>query len=484
MNKIIYLLSIVFLVSCNDFLKEEPRSSISPAQFYQSDDEANAGAKGVYFKIAQLFGGGSGVQWDLNYWLHYGTDIARPTGGRESQYSFHIYTLSVATEGCAPDLWRTLYRGVADACNLIDNVSNSSKISEKVKKQIVAEGKLYRAFYYYYLTSLWGDVPFIEHFDTDYAISGLSRTNVSEIRNYIIKDLEECVDYLPISSSDSYKGRPTKWAGKVMLCKFYAWEKQWEKLSKLCEEIIQNSPHKLVDEYSNLWGLKNEYNSEFIWEFDFVQYVFSQQKTTQMFPRSTDEKTDDPELSRTFSGFGLLTATDEFIDSFDKSDKRRIWYKWLDGDSRVNFNYNYVAKFLDEPKDAVRYHSGINIPYFRLADVYLMQAEAENEVNNGPTQKAYERINMIRKRAGLSPLSGRNKDEFFIDIMNERKWELAFEYNRKLDLCRWNKLVDVVKTMSKSNPEGAKYVDVHHQLLPIPSKEIAKNPNLTQNPGY
>lgn len=132
----------------------------------------------------------------------------------------------------------------------------------------------------------------------------------------------------------------------------------------------------------------------------------------------------------------------------------------------------------------IRQNSGINVLLYRLADAYLMQAEAENELNNGPTTKAYERINAIRKRAGIPLLSDRNKEQFFVDIMNERKWELGFEFHRRFDLCRWNKLVDVVKTMTETNPVGAELIQPYHQLYPIPIKEILKNPNLTQNPGY
>ncbi len=475
----------IILVSCDDFLKEEPKSTIAPEQFYKSDIEANAGAKGVYHNLVRLFGGGSGLEWDFNYWLHYGTDIVRPTGGRESNYSFHTYTLSIATEGSAPDLWRVLYRGVANACNLIDQVSEpGGGISEIVRNQIIAEGKLYRAFYYYYLTSFWGDVPYFDTFDTDYAISGLPRTNVSEIRKLMIRDLEKTANDLPNQSENSYRGRPTRWAAKMLLCKFYLWEKEWEKASNICEEIITQSPHSLLTDYANLWGLENEYNDEFIWEFDFIQNIFSQNRSTQMHPRGTDEKTSDLDLQKAFVGFGLLTATNEFIKTFDPSDKRYIWYKWLENDPRVDFKFNYVAKYLDKPENTIRGNSGINIPYYRLADAYLMQAEAENELNNSPSAKAYGRINTIRARAGVSPLSGRTKDQFFNDIMNERKWELGFEYHRKLDLCRWNKLVEVMRTMTESNPQGAELVDAHHQLLPIPSKEMAKNPNLVQNPGY
>ncbi|MDR2919227.1 MAG: RagB/SusD family nutrient uptake outer membrane protein [Tannerella sp.] len=490
MKKLINIGAIIIslsLFSCTDFLDEDPKSFVSPDQFYQSDVEANAGAIGCYHNVTKLFGGQPGIdglQWDLNYFLHYGTDIARPTGGREAQYPFHVYNLSVATEGAIPDLWRVFYRGVADANNLIDKVMNSKNTTESIRKQIVAEGLFYRAFYYYYLTSLWGDVPYIDRFDINYSISGLPRTSCSEIRKNMISDLEASANDLPDNSADNYKGRPTRWAAKMLLSKFYLWEKEWAKVSSTCEEIISQSSHRLLNSYDDLWGEEHEYNEESIWELDFVQHIFRQHRTTQMCPRGVDETSTDPALSSIFTGYGLLTATPEFITTFDQHDARIIWYKWLDGDDRVNFIFNYVAKFLDKPENMIRGNSGINVLIYRLADAYLMQAEAENELNNGPTAKAYDRINTIRERANLLPLAGRSKDQFFSDIINERKWELAFEYHRKIDLCRWNKLVEVVHTMGGSNPDGAKHVQQHHQLFPIPSKEMMKNKNLTQNPGY
>lgn len=175
-------------------------------------------------------------------------------------------------------------------------------------------------------------MPYIDKFDTNYATSDLSRTPVSEIRKTMIQQLEEHVDFLPDKSEKRYRGRATKWAGKMLLCKFYLWEKEWAKASELCEEIIIKSPHKLLNNYDDLWGLANEYNDESIWEFDFVQHVNRSVRTTHMCPRGTDEETTDPVLRKSFIGFGLVTATNEFIQSFLPNDKRRIWYKWLDGD--------------------------------------------------------------------------------------------------------------------------------------------------------
>lgn len=480
----IYLFASLVCVSCTDLLTENPKSFVAPEAYYKTDAEANGGAVGCYKGVAELY---KGINNDITFISLQGTDICRPTGGRDGDYPYNVYTMSATLESSFPSLWLNFYRGVADANNLIDQVSASKAISQAVKDQIVAEGKFYRAIYYYWLTGFWGDVPYFNKFDITYAVSGVKKTPVSTIRKSMIADLEACADQLPNTSTIGYRGRPTKWAAKVLLCKYYQWEHDWAKCSSLCQDIINQSPHKLVVDYANLWGLKNEYNLESIWELDYVATINLTARSTNCCPRAADEPgfvdPKDP-LKSVFQGYGLLTATNEFVASFNSKDKRRIWYRWLDGDPRINIKFNYVAKFLDQPSELIRGNSGINFVAYRLADVYLMLAEAENEANNGPTALAYSSINKIRTRAGLGDLSGLNYDTFFDAIYNERKWELGFEDHRRLDLCRWHKLVDAVKSISNTNPIGAANVKSIHELFPIPSNEIQNNPNLLPNNGY
>ena len=138
--------------------------------------------------------------------------------------------------------------------------------------------------------------------------------------------------------------------------------------------------------------------------------------------------------------------------------------------------------------DSPRGNHGDNIPVFRLADVYLMAAEAENELN-GPAN-AYQYINRIRERAynPAQPLSGMTQAQFRQAIYDERKWELAGEGHRRMDLVRWGTLLTVVKNTQYRVYDPASNITTRNMLLPIPALELDLNPNLLKsdptNNGY
>ena len=138
-----------------------------------------------------------------------------------------------------------------------------------------------------------------------------------------------------------------------------------------------------------------------------------------------------------------------------------------------------------------------NYPILRYADVLLMLAEAENEANQGPTALAYECINAVRSRAGLTtPLSGLSYEAFQQELRDERGRELCFESLRKYDLVRWGIYVDAIHnklgaaTQDSRWAPGNQYQGVkdyvsrtqeRHQFMPIPTKELDVNGKLQQN---
>ncbi len=230
----------------------------------------------------------------------------------------------------------------------------------------------------------------------------------------------------------------------------------------------------------SIWGEANEYNAEDIWEIDFTQDTHSENYIQRFIPRPIDEPVV-PGYEGLFIGFGLVTATPEFLATFDSDDLREKWYDWH-GNGTVTTHFHYVWKMMNFFQ-GVRGNYGLNTIVYRMADAYLMYAEAENELN-GPTTDAYEKINAIRERAAVSDLSGLSQNQFRLAVRNERKWELSFEFQRRWDLDRWGTLVEAVKSNSTTNPEGAQNVQTYHQLAPIPSRELDLNPALVQNPGY
>ncbi|WP_010181948.1 RagB/SusD family nutrient uptake outer membrane protein [Aquimarina agarilytica] len=129
---------------------------------------------------------------------------------------------------------------------------------------------------------------------------------------------------------------------------------------------------------------------------------------------------------------------------------------------------------------------GVDFPYLRYADVLLMIAEAENAIN-GPTQIAKDAINEVRTRAyGDSSNNISNtitKDEFLLEVIEERRKELCYEGHRRDDLIRTNLLASVIEKVNLQKTEKRDF-DTHESIWPIPEKEILLNPTLIQNPNY
>ncbi|MCG6189382.1 RagB/SusD family nutrient uptake outer membrane protein [Maribellus maritimus] len=490
MKKILFIIFVAFAFSsCEDFLTEKPKDLMDPAAFYNSDDEAIASVNGVYARLNYYYNNGGGTN-GYSYYSCLGTDIGTMTGGRENngQHYYHVYTMTPdIIDGRMRGTWRELYRAIGDANLCISRVSASENISDGIKDRVVAEAKTLRALFYYMLTNWWGDVPmWLEELNVTEVGGEIPKTPVADIRAQMVKDLTDAIPYLPEQYSGSDVGRVTKWAASMLLTKVYLWQQDWPNAKATAGSIINSGDFSLMENYEDVFGKDHEYNAERIWEIDYVVDIHTSTLPTKYNIRGVDKE---PNLSgaiNTNLGYGLHVASKEFLETFDPEDKRYNSYDFYHslGLDESEYHYHYITKNmnLEDPKG----NTGSNTIIYRLADAYLMYAEAENELN-GPTADAYEKINTIRTRAfddSSKMLSGLTKESFRQAIMDERKWELGFEFQRRWDLIRWGKLVEAVKSMATTNPWGAENVQSYHSLLPIPPAEIVLNPALEQNPGY
>ena len=153
----------------------------------------------------------------------------------------------------------------------------------------------------------------------------------------------------------------------------------------------------------------------------------------------------------------------------------------------------YSLKYIDPTHLGSEYAPANNFIILRYADVLLLFAEAENE-KNGPTQAAYDAINRVRNRAKLGNLTpGLGKDQFRQAVWQERSWELYGEFQAKFDLIREGRWLDVMNQKSTvpdfaGHQVGGQNVcrprQTYQKLQAVPSRELAANPLMTQNPGY
>lgn len=506
MKNIIHISLLISLVAfsftgCEEFLAEEPRQIVSPSNFFNSDAEVKSAINGLYniYKTSSLHG-----KIGLDRYYENGADVIGPNRIFDQVESTQNYTLNeetvgyISQNGGAPLTWQNLYRIIQNTNIILTNLESNENISESGMDQFMGETLFLRSYAYYHLTNLWGDVPYFRDNLPIEEIRTLGRTDVDQIRNDILEDLQMAQDLLPDAYNDNELGRASKWAAATVMVKILLTQENWEGARDKAVEIINNSPHSLLSDYGDVFAPGNEYNDEVIWAIDFVKDINANDWPDHFTPRIRDEpKAGDqqPALSAAlsernegFTGYGLAIPLPDFVNKFPLDDLRRpvnIAESYLG----FELNFPYMPKMWNlDQINSPRGNHGDNKIIYRMADVYLMAAEAENELN-GPGN-AYQYINAVRERAYEpdQPYTGLSEQQFREAIYDERKWELGGENHRRMDLIRWGILVDVVKSTEYRVYNPAANIQPHHVLLPIPVEELRLNPALLEsdptNNGY
>lgn len=384
-------------------------------------------------------------------------------------------------------LWNDLYMGVTRANIGIDNFKHVQTENTALIEQFTAEARVARAWFYADLTYLYGDVPFITDSKFDLT-SQPERESKAKIIDFCIAEIKASVDALPESYPAEDYGRITRAAAQAKLCKIYLEDKRWKECAEIAGEILSNSPHKLVQQWENLWGVENEKNIETIFSIPSLPPRYQHSAYAAHF-----HPADFLIEGGGAIGWDYYRATWDFYNSFDPADKRRAdlltSYVSVETDADGNHLVKTVGhgtgegpipnKFPLDPAH-IGWTEGTDIVLIRLADIILARAEALNELN-GPTQEAIDLINDIRERAfgndthNLKLADYPNKEALRAAILQERGWELFLEGYRRLDLIRQEIYIDAMKK------KGSTRVSASQLLLPIPVNEINLNPNLTQN---
>lgn len=498
---IIILVIGTILIGCDSYLEEEPKAITSPDTFFNTIEEFELANVGLYETWQQNYLHGN---IGLYRFTENGADIVGPNRNFGQVEPYMSYSLSesninaISQGAGAPLTWQGLYSIILNSNTILSKLELNDVISQANKDVIEAETLFHRAYAYYWLTNLWGDVPYYRKNLPISEIKVLPRTDKKTIRDEILVDLQKAQVSLPSSISSDNFGKVSKWVAATVMVKIYLIQNKWQQARDKSLEIINDSPHKLLDEYASVFRLNNEYNEEIIWSIDFAKDVNGNNWVDHFTPRIRDEpkeSTKKAELAAAltarnegFTGYGLAIALPDFVKKFPLDDLRRasnITTEYLG----YELNFAYIPKRwnLDQINSPRGNHAD-NKMIFRLADVYLMAAEAENELN-GPTS-AYQYINKVRERAFEpdQPLSGLSKEDFRLAMYDERKWELAAEGQRRMDLIRWGILLDVVKTTEYRVYDPAPNIKPHHVLLPIPTEEFILNPALLEsdptNNGY
>nr|WP_299346290.1 RagB/SusD family nutrient uptake outer membrane protein [Allomuricauda sp.] len=501
---------LMVLSGCDSFLEEDLRDQIAVENFFNNDQEAVLAANGLYRILHR------GTLYRTrgldNYYVN-GADEVGPS--RNVNGNIHNYLIQ---EGVADGngTWGALYEIVRNASLNISSIEGNESLSEEVRNQTLGESYFMRALAYFHLTNLWGDVPYFRELLPLEELGVLERTSRDQIRTDMKADLTLAFDLLP---NQPDLGRASRWAAEALKAKFHLFDREWAEAKIACDNIINNSPHRLLEDFAAVFDqtdLTDQYNDEQIFVIDFTTDPVegfndgATQRTDDYNPRLRDEpsnRNDRPggegtparwellfadlqAVGQDMTGFGWAIPLPELADraNWDPDDLRydaTIVSEYLG----YELSFPYFRKNWNLNQTSPRQNHHENYVVFRLADIYLMAAEAENELN-GPNG-AYPYVNRVRERAFEpdKPWSGMNQEQFRLAMYDERKFELCTEGYRRMDLIRWGILLETVQSVQHrawNNP--ADNIQPYHVLLPIPQEELILNPNLLNsdptNNGY
>ena len=263
----LYLLVVCCtLQSCSSFLEETPYNKITAGNFFTTAKEAEQGVNGLYFRLRELYRTGY-----ILYMCEAPTDIWK--SARAMDVEFRTWTID-ATSGSVSKLWNNCYISINQANAIIKALENNEipDLADAKRAQFLGEAKFIRAHFYYHLVQQYGDVE-LRTEPTESLITEAYKTPAAEIWNFIIDELNFCVENLP--QEQSVYGRITREAAKHHLARVYLTVKRSDKdvseAKRLSEEVIASSAHSLMNSHKDLWSTDNIRNSEVLFPILFTQ---------------------------------------------------------------------------------------------------------------------------------------------------------------------------------------------------------------------
>ena len=423
------------LTGCNDFLDEEAEGLLTPTSFFQTQEEANVALNGLAARMRS--NNVSGQQMHRQQTM--GTDVA--VSGRfalAGSWLFSLYDLST-DNGQVFQIWSDLYAGVRDANLLIESVENSS-LSDEVKQATISQALFYRAYFYFRLTTMWGDVPFWRDALVLEEVSLLGVSPLEEIQESMIADLDQAISSNSLSTErfNDNGARPTVWSARMMKAHFHMFLEQWEEARTELSTIITTSPHGTeLMPYGDLYREGSELNNEIIFGVEYLSTVIGSSIPNQVHPNAAGETANAnaafSELD-VFTRAAAITWRRSFAAMYTENDDRRRYnvfegHTLADG-TEVTFNYVYVPKFmrdrlpLSDPLLTVPDpdgQGGDSVRLMTLSDAYLLLAESEFRIA-GSSPAALEAINIVRSRALLDDLSVLDNGGYYVRKSLGARW--------------------------------------------------------------
>lgn len=501
------LLSALSLAGCQD-LSEDPRADLTPDTYFLTQSDLDGAVASMYRKLVPDDAWG----FTSRMTSYFGADdlTTDPGLNKEDMREFDRLNgssgnSSIVCQWLGP--WKVIYQ----ANNILANYEKVSNSTEAAKNASAGEAYFMRGMCYYYLVRTFGDLPLIT---TPIDVNERpGRQPITAIYPQILSDLNTAIEMLPATD---IPGKPNQLSCKSLLADVYLTMAGWPlndatkyaDAAKMANDVIQSNAYSLLPDYLKVFTTNNHSESIFALQFNVdngmpqrsfgsssvpLEEMASNGQTgwddyyseINFYRNAPQCKRTDDTFYTTFKLWNDATKTFDLV-PWD-SPKTRVqhpYYKKF----RAGLNGDGV-KETETELISMNPSTNKSLDVIRYAMVLLNYAEA-SAMASGPTAASYEAINRVRTRAGLPDLTkGLSQTAFRDSVVHERAYECAGEFGtRWFDIVRLQLLPKVMAERAKTNENELNPAYVAdpstRYLSPIPFKEMVRNPEWEQNPGY
>ncbi len=507
------LFSFIGLSSCNDTIDLYPQSNLNASTFYSNQSELNSALIGCYSGMQKALieewtltelrsdnsvmgatGSSSTVNRDLTE-----LDMLYPSTSHAGNYNYWLATyFNIRNTNLVLDALGANY-SASTGTMTFENIT--IPITEAIRKKLSAEASFIRAYHYFNMVQLYGDLFLAHEPITPQEAKAINRVPKEEIYKLIIADLQNAaangstVKFAQIAATDL--GRANSWSAKALLAKVYLTLNKKSEAATLLQDIIKDSGYSLNPSYANIFSTATEMSSEILFA---VRYRAGGLGLGSQFSNLFAPLNSGAAVANG-DGSGYNFPTTELNNLYTAADARKAVNIGVYGAGTTARLYpkKHISVMV------VARDSESDWPVIRYSDVLLLLAEAQ-----GNTTSSLTLINQVRKRAGLTDITADKVNTtatFEKALSDERRLEFAFENHRFFDLLRFNTTFSTITAeqtlknhftlmypthyityaqprLSVTDLQGN--ANANRLILPIPQREIDNNTQITitQNAGY
>ncbi|UOR03904.1 RagB/SusD family nutrient uptake outer membrane protein [Hymenobacter aerilatus] len=447
--------------SCESFLDVgPPPTQVDAATVFTTDASATGAMLGVYSGLNSTGTSGITNNAGLSTFLGLAADELTYANAQYDQYRLNNVS---PVNGTVDFFWGQTYTSIYQLNTIVDGLQNNTTVTPALRNQLLGEARFLRAFLYFHLANLFGDVPLV--LTTDYRVAGqLGRTPKTEVYAQVLADLLEAQKLLvPAYPVANERTRVNQAAATALLARVYLYQQNWAAAEAQATAVInQTSVYQLVAPATTFLAG----SQEAIWQLRRGGSISANTYEGQYFIPA----------SLTVAPTATYLLTNQVYAAFVENDVRRS--TWTNSYTLAGTTYRYPFKYKQRVATtggaAATEHSQV----LRLAEQYLIRAEAR--ARQGKSADAVADLNAVRARASATPLAATlSSNDLLLAVENERLRELFAEWgHRWFDLIRTGRAAAVLPAV-KGQPW-----DPNDAVWPIPNPQLLANPNLTQNAGY